>query len=215
MFCSSNIFLAGYSIYLESFERIHRVGLQVPETLVTNSLEIVKKFFDRWQGEIVLKTFGGVSVKDSEDYLLSVYTNRVSYEHLDSFGSEIQYAPVFLQNYIPKDFELRITAVGNKFFACAIQSQDSPKTKDDWRHYDFENVKHSSYVLPNTIQTKLEALMKRLKLQFGAIDMIVTPDGEYVFLEVNPSGQWGWIERLTGMPISRAIAELLANPPNK
>ena len=55
-------------------------------------------------------------------------------------------------------------------------------------------------------------LMKALKINFGAIDMILTPEGEYVFLEVNPNGQWGWIEKLTGMPISQAIADVLSDP---
>lgn len=72
---------------------------------------------------------------------------------------------------------------------------------------------HESYVLPKEINVKLRMLMKKMNLHFGAIDMIVTPSGDYVFLEINPSGQWGWIEVLTKMPISEAIAEILMKPP--
>lgn len=199
---------------LRQIQNAFSVGLQTPESFITNSLDTAKEFFDRWRGEIVLKTFGGVPMIDSNNYLLAAYTSRVSREHLESFGSDIKYAPVFLQNYIPKDFELRITIVGNKIFSCAIYSQNSLRTKDDWRRYDFKNVKHKQYQLPVDIEEKLLKLMNLLGLNFGAIDMIVTPIGEYVFLEINPSGQWGWIERLTDMPISKAIAETLANPPN-
>ena len=189
------------------------IGLSVPETLITNNPKEVSEFFERWGGEVAIKTFGGSLTRDQEGSLLAVFTNRVSEEDLRKFSDEIRYAPVLLQSYVPKALELRITVVGDKFFTCAIHSQDSPRTKDDWRRYDFERVRHEPYNLPLEIQAKLKTLMTNLKLVFGAIDMIVTPDGDYVFLEVNPSGQWGWIERITGMSISKAIADILIDPP--
>lgn len=188
------------------------VGLVIPATLITTSPDQAVDFFEHWNGEVIIKTFGGHVLKDEQERVLSIYTNRVTREQIEAHGDEIRLVPIMLQNYVPKSFELRITAVGRRLFACAIHSQDSPRTRDDWRRYDFENVKHQPHQLPTQVETKLLELMRSLQLQFGAIDMIVTPDGEYVFLEVNPSGQWGWIETLTGMPISQAIAELLLNP---
>ena len=82
----------------------------------------------------------------------------------------------------------------------------------DWRRYDFGHVKHEPCELPPEIVKKLLQAMRIWDLQFGAIDMILTPKGDYVFLEVNPSGKWGWIEAITGMPISKAIADLLVDP---
>lgn len=117
------------------------------------------------------------------------------------------------QEYVDKDFELRITIVGEKIFTCAICSQEIEQTKIDWRNNNLENIKHGPYELPPDIKAKIFALMRRWHLSYGAIDMIVTPKGEYVFLEINPGGQWLWIEEMTGMPISQALAELLANPP--
>jgi glutathione synthase/RimK-type ligase-like ATP-grasp enzyme len=63
--------------------------------------------------------------------------------------------------------------------------------------------------LPPALHDALLALQRRLGLYYGAIDMRLTPDGEYVFLEVNPAGQWLFVERLTGMPIGQAVADLL------
>jgi glutathione synthase/RimK-type ligase-like ATP-grasp enzyme len=83
---------------------------------------------------------------------------------------------------------------------------------NDWRKYDFDRVRHEQFDLPIQVKEKLLFFMKACKIHFGAIDMILTPAGEYYFLEVNPSGQYGWIESLTAMPISRAIAETLTNP---
>ena len=189
-----------------------RAGLTVPETLITNDPRAAEQFLERWNGEVALKTFGGHPLKDEEGRPQSIFTNRVSRETLQLFKREIAYAPVMLQRYIPKRIELRVTAVGERLFACAIHSQDSERTKDDWRRYDFERVKHEPYQLPPEVEAMLFRFLRETNLVFGAIDMIVTPDDEHVFLEVNPSGQWGWIERLTGLPISAAIAELLANP---
>lgn len=80
----------------------------------------------------------------------------------------------------------------------------------DWRHYDFENVPHFSFELPQKIKDFCFNLVKRLGLIYGAIDMIVTPNEKYVFLEINPNGQYLWIELLTGLPISSTIAEALS-----
>jgi glutathione synthase/RimK-type ligase-like ATP-grasp enzyme len=71
--------------------------------------------------------------------------------------------------------------------------------------------RHEAFTLPQAVEDKLRTLMKRLGLDFGCIDLVLTPEGQYVFLEVNPAGQWGWIESATGMPISESIAaELVA-----
>lgn len=187
-----------------------KVGLDVPETIVTMHQDKALRFFDRCRGQLVMKLLGsGGNLKNDEGKDLVVYTNRVSREHIIECRGGMKQAPVMLQRYIPKKIELRITIVGRKAFACGIDSQVSSRTKDDWRRYDFERVGHTPYKLLESVERKLLRFMEILGLNFGAIDMIVTPKDEYVFLEVNPSGQWGWIESLTGMPISKALADLL------
>lgn len=189
-----------------------RAGLQIPGTLITNDRKAAQEFIKHCRGRVIMKTCGNSAISSESGEPLGVFTNLVSREDLDQFGDDLKYAPVIFQNYVSKRLELRITVVGRKIFSCAIHSQDSPVTKIDWRHYDLEKVKHEPYQLPEDVSAKLLRCMKIWGLQFGAIDMILTPDGEYIFLEINPSGQWGWIEGLTGMPISRAIAEFLSSP---
>lgn len=84
-------------------------------------------------------------------------------------------------------------------------------TRHDWRHYDNERATYAPHTLPTAIEALCVRLLRVLNLSFGAIDMVLTPAGEYIFLEINPSGQWGWIEDLTGLPISNAVAELLVH----
>ncbi len=190
-------------------------GLTIPKTMITNDYSAVLRFFEECRNDMVVKVFGGTPVHDLEDKLAFIYTHKVTKDELASFAQEIGYAPAIYQEYVPKALELRVTFVQGKLFPCAIHSQDSPKTIDDWRRYDFEHVKHESYELPSRVAEQLRETMAILQINFGAIDMVVTPAGDHVFLEVNPSGQWGWIEGLTRMPISKAIAETLLDAATK
>ena len=119
----------------------------------------------------------------------------------------VKYAPVIFQSYIEADVDLRITVVGDKIFPAAIHSQDT-SYKVDFR-MDIGQARIESATLPTDVEAKLFALMNRLGLVYGAIDMRRRPDGSHVFLEVNPSGQWLFIERSSGQPITAALAELL------
>jgi hypothetical protein len=125
-------------------------------------------------------------------------------------AASLRFCPVIVQAYVPKRVELRITVVGSEIFACEIHSQVTNRTKHDWRHYDLAHTPHSVHDLPPEVGARCRHLVTAFGLCYGAIDMILTPDGRYVFLEINPTGQFGWIEDLTGFPISAAIVQLLA-----
>jgi len=208
------------AVHLLQHNKLHQLrtaaqlGLSVPDTVITNDPEVLTDFADAHEKMIAVKLLrGNCFVREGGSPApLHVFTNTLSREDIDGHREDIKLCPVFAQEYIPKQLELRITIVGNQVFTCAIHSQDSEATRLDWRRYDFDRVKHESYALPSDIAEKLRLLIRGWGLAYGAIDMIVTPKGEYVFLEINPSGQWLWIEQATGMPISRAIAETLAVP---
>lgn len=188
------------------------VGLAVPETLISNDPGELIGFAEKLGGVIAVKVICSRIFQESH-LSWGIYTNKVLVNFLKEHERDLVIAPIMAQEYVPKKFELRVTIVGANVFACAIHSQESEKTTDDWRHYDFDNVPHESYQLPEEIKEKLLAFMNAADLSFGAIDMVVKPDGEFVFLEINPSGQFSWIENITGLPISKAIAETLAHPP--
>lgn len=190
-----------------------QIGLDVPDTIITNNPEDLVNFCEAHGGVVAAKMLkGDWFVRDGEDEALFLFTQKITTQQIVSHANDIKLSPIFAEEYIDKALELRVTIIGERVFACAIHSQHSERTKIDWRRYDFENVPHEEYAIPAEIRNKLLAYMRQLGLVYGAIDMIVTPDNRYVFIEINPSGQWLWIEELTGMPISQAIAELLANP---
>jgi glutathione synthase/RimK-type ligase-like ATP-grasp enzyme len=138
------------------------------------------------------------------------FTKRVTTDDLLLQLDTLQNCPVSLQGYVEKAFELRVTLIGNQVFACKIDSQVSELTQADWRKQILsEEVPHSAFSLPPDITEKCHQLMKALNLHYGCIDFIVTPQGQYVFLEVNPIGQWLWVEKATQIPISQAVAEFI------
>jgi glutathione synthase/RimK-type ligase-like ATP-grasp enzyme len=117
---------------------------------------------------------------------------------------------MIFQELIPKALELRVTIVGNQVFSAAVDSQKSDVSQFDWRE-DGDGLINDwePYALPQSIQRKLLALMDSLGLDYGAIDLILTPDGRYVFLEINPAGEFFWLEMQPGLAISGAVADVL------
>ena len=191
------------------------VGFSVPRTLITNDPTEVLDFFDRCSGQMIYKPFGEylslAEVKrfPSGSTRETIFTNVVIREDLLRQLDQIKGAPCIFQEYVPKKFELRITIVGSRIFPAQIDSQASERSKHDWRRYDFEKTPYSEFQIPAVLEDKLRMLMQRLGLVFGCVDLIMRPDGEFVFLEINPGGQWLWIEELTGMPIRDSLALML------
>ncbi|MEJ2682338.1 MAG: hypothetical protein P8144_12920 [Gammaproteobacteria bacterium] len=127
--------------------------------------------------------------------------------HVDA----VRHCPIQIQRYIDKCLELRITVIGDRIFACSLDSQKVDAMKHDWRSGTEEEISkiQAPFALPTEIQDRCLEFMRALGLNFGCIDMILTPDDQYVFLEINPNGQWAWLERDLGFDISGAIADLL------
>ncbi len=202
---------------LVQLQRASALGLEVPRTLVTNDPTAVKAFYEECGGNVIYKTLYApfVSEEKLERGMIppgsrygGIYTTPVEEADLAHLHSVV-YAANLFQEYVPKEIELRVTVVGNRVFAAEIHSQASERTRHDWRHYDFDNTPHRVHQLLLPIAQLCIELTRSFGLVYGAIDMVLTPDSRYVFLEINPVGLWYWIELLTGLPITDAIADLL------
>jgi hypothetical protein len=183
------------------------LGFELPPTVVTNRSADVLEMHRQCNGHIVSKQAGKAFSGTVGDHLIR-YTELVSTRDLLHAGA-IAYCPMTFQAYVPKRVELRITVVGQQVFAAEIHSQTTNHTRHDWRRYDHGRTPHHPHQLPRDLERRCVQLVERLGLQYGAIDMVLTPDGRYVFLEINPNGQYLWIEGATGLPISDAICDLL------
>ena len=188
-------------------------GFHIPRTCFTNNKQDCMLHLNGI-GDVVLKPIVSETVWDEvNDFQWNFFTQKTDIEDLSNAPDEAFSQTVsFAQEYVEKAFELRVTVVGDKLFACRIdsQAQDEDTGKIDWRQGYGHGIKWFRFDMPEDIAEKCIAFLKKMNLNFGCFDFIVTPSGEYVFLECNPNGQWLWVEIETGLPISEAIAEWLA-----
>ncbi|HEX6046459.1 MAG TPA: MvdC family ATP-grasp ribosomal peptide maturase [Pyrinomonadaceae bacterium] len=184
-----------------------RAGLRVPRTLVTNDPAAARQFFAETEGQTVAKLLRPLTVSMDATQPF-VYTNRIREEDLAGLDS-LRHCPMVFQELIPKACELRVAWVAGHAFAGALDASGTSRGHTDWRRAAPEECRWQKAELPNEVTTGLQALMSELGLLFGAADLICTPSGEYVFLEVNSGGEWGMLEHDLGLPIAEAIAEAL------
>jgi glutathione synthase/RimK-type ligase-like ATP-grasp enzyme len=200
----------------EQLLRASRYGFRTPPTLFTNDPDDVRRFYEQHggAGKVIYKPHDTIMIPhETKPEVGVVYTTRLNDEHLERI-SEITPAPGIFQPYIEKDFEVRVTVVGTAVFACAIRSQEMAATRVDWRAWDWMSgidgmPPHEPYELSHAMRSACIALVQSYGLKFAAIDFIVTRSSEWIFLELNPNGQWVWIEEMTGMPMSEHLVSLL------
>lgn len=179
-----------------------QLGFRVPETLITNNANDLTEFVSRVNSAICKPIFHGLYVDDQSRY--SIYTRRVTTASLPG-QSTVDLCPVFVQQEIQRKADLRITFIGNRCFSVRITSDDPALI--DWRVPD-TTLNYSIIEIPQDIKTSCLAMMNELGLQYGAFDFIETPSGELVFLEINPTGEWAWLEDKLGLPMRDAFIEL-------
>ena len=187
------------------------IGLSIPPTIISNDPAAIRHAFDQFGSMIVKPARSGYFTREGQAY--SVFTSQVMEQHLEELDSA-KLSPAIYQALIPKRFDVRVTIVGNRLFAASIDSQSDPAAIVDWRHTTNPHLPHRRIELPQKVSALLLKLMDSLALTFGAIDLIQTIDGEFVFLEVNPNGQWLWIDDILDLGISDAVTDWLAQVPS-
>ena len=185
-------------------------GMDIPRTLITSVAQEARDFIQENRSiglRTIYKTLAYTDVvnpvsADSE----VIYTTLVTEDDLDE--ELIRVAPCLFQAEVPKDVELRITVVGSQIFTAAIDSAGTDAGKVDFR-MAYEELTYAEIELPELVVKQVMSIMRSLNLTFGALDIIRRPDGGYVFLEINPSGQWAWLEAEIGLPITAALCDTL------
>jgi glutathione synthase/RimK-type ligase-like ATP-grasp enzyme len=182
------------------WEVAHRLGIELPRTLVTNEPNVARCFIEQiGLKKTVFKAF----LASTEDWRETRLVEATDLPRLDS----VRYAPVIFQEYI-EGVDLRITVVGDRLYTAEIDVRRTSYPCDMRMVIGEADIKPTD--LPPAVRDSILRLMRELGLVYGAIDMRRTVDGRFIFLEVNPAGQWLFVEQRTGMPISKAMADFLA-----
>lgn len=175
-----------------------------PRTLLTNDAQAVRGFAGSLPGPVVYKPLAGGVISELGGVRL-VYTTIVEPADLDD--RQIRLTTHLFQEWVEKSFDARVTVVGERVFAVAVRAR-TPTGRVDWRA-DYAALEYEAIELPGDVRASAVEYLRRFGLSMGAFDFAVTADDKWYFLECNPQGRWGWIEEITGAPISAAIADLL------
>jgi hypothetical protein len=184
-----------------------KVGLRIPSTIITNDPNAAAKFYQVHNGQIVLKALHHHGI-EIEGKVYSVYTHSLTKDSLSKLD-DLVYAPCILQEKLNKKSELRVTIVGEKVFAAELDTQAIPNCRDDLHRGIISKIPKKAVKLDSSTEASCLKMMKIFDLKYGAFDFVLDMKNQPHFLEVNPSGDWYWIEHDTKMPITDTMVDLI------
>jgi len=190
-----------------------QVGLTIPSTLVSNNPDSAKVFYNENNGGLITKMALPTAFSMNHT-AMAMRTHAVKEEDINNMDN-LKHCPMIFQEEIKKEIELRVVYVNGHFFTGAINASGSVHGKVDWRLSTGDETYWEAYELPEKIKNNITKLMNQFQLTYGALDLIKTKAGQYVFLEVNPVGEWGMLQRDLNYPIAETIAKSLHNRINK
>lgn len=189
-----------------------KLGIKIPRTCISNTHDSITNFAKSIPDVLIKSLSPDCLVENGLIY--DLYATKVKSRDLLQLNAEAFSQTVsFCENYVEKKYEVRVTVMGPYIFAIKIDSQQQKENegKIDWRQGYDNNIKQEEISLPKEIEIFCKKYLRKLKLNFGCFDFIVQPNGEYVFLECNPNGQWRWIEEQLHLPMTEALVDCLVN----
>ncbi len=182
-------------------------GINIPATIISNNKNDLLKFKEE-HTKIITKPLGEVITFETSNELFFTRTVLIDDGKLKEIDD--YFFPSLFQEYIEKEIEIRSFYLEGNFYSMAIFSQLDTKTEVDFRNYNDGNPNRTVPInLPDSLKCKLTVLMEKLNLNTGSLDLILTPKGEFYFLEVNPVGQFGMTSYPCNYYLEKRIAESL------
>jgi glutathione synthase/RimK-type ligase-like ATP-grasp enzyme len=192
---------------LEQLSVAAKIGFTVPDTLVTQEPDELRAFYERHAGAIVVKPMATAYVsREPEENDSLIYTNRVGREQLSNLD-DLTHCPTLFQQLVSKECDVRITVVDARVRAVRLLASEDGVQRCDIRRNNMNDVRYEVITLPPEVETNVQALMQHYGLRFGAIDMVVTQQGTWYFLEINPNGQWAWLDLCAKQNIAEFFVE--------
>lgn len=194
------------AIFIDKLKVLHlasKVGINIPKTIITNDKHVIKTFFANNKPIICKAAYENISYIKTKNGYLKQFVEEVDNKFLDNLPD--MFFPSLFQQKIPKEYDVRVFYLNGKCYSMAIFNQ-----RTDFRA-DYENHRNVPLKLPNSLEEKILNLMEDLDLNTGSIDFIKSShDGQFYFLEVNPTGQFGMVSYPCNYYLEREIAKYLS-----
>lgn len=187
---------------LEQLTTAQRVGFTIPDTIATQDSAILRRFFREHNGSVIVKPLGRAYIERPDGECDSIiFTNPVRECDLENLNDLAQ-CPTLFQQSVRKISDVRITVVDNQIHAVELTAKDGDgRQRCDIRRNNMMDVAYRAISLPNEVTNALQQLVSYYGLRFAAIDMAVGEDDQWYFFEVNPNGQWAWLDLCGGASI--------------
>jgi glutathione synthase/RimK-type ligase-like ATP-grasp enzyme len=197
---------AGASRKLEQLSIATKLGIKIPDTLVTQEPHELRAFYTKHGGRLIVKPLStGYIERGKEEADSLIYTNLLRRSDMDRL-EELSVCPTLFQEFVEKDYDVRITVVDSELTAVKLVAKEADgKQRCDIRRNNMVDVSYLEIDLPEQVASVIWKLMRNYCLRFAAIDMVVSGAGEWIFLEINPNGQWAWIDPEAGTDIAASF----------
>lgn len=184
------------SYKLEQLRRASNLGLRTPETLVTQSPDEAMSFFSKHRGSVIVKPIsGGYIERETPTNDTQIYTSRVSKRDMDN-AHLIRRCPTLFQEKINKSTDARVTVIDDSITPLLMYREDPDGHQiTDIRRDNMSDVTYRQTAMPELDRFLLIKLLRSYNLRYAAVDYAVNQQGEWIFLEINPGGQWAWLDQ--------------------
>jgi len=187
---------------LHQIKVAQRYGFRVPDSIVTNQIHVLREFLELHDHQVVAKPIQTQVIVTPESPLV-LGTRRLSIEDL---SSATQYFPCYAQERLIFKYEMRVIVFGNRMHGFAIERR---VPADDLKQLPLKHVDHRVCEINSELSEKIKKYMHHFTLEFGAFDFGIVDDEEPYFLELNPNGQWLWLQFATQYNLEQHFIELL------
>jgi len=191
---------------IEQLKVARKIGFNIPSTLITTIPDEIIQFYNKYNGDIIGKAVKHGFYKYRKKVVIA-NTQKIDISFINNLSNYAK-IPMIFQKNIRKMFDIRVTVIDNEVYATSIHSQAHKETRIDWRVWDLiDNLDllHKPIKLPHLLSDICIKITRKFNLRYSAIDLVQTPDNKYYFLELNPNGQWAWIEKIVGHPIRDSL----------
>ena len=193
---------------LEQLSTVSQLGMKIPDTLVTQEPTELRAFYAKHRGRLIAKPLSSGYVERRNNELDSlIYTNQIKQQDLENLD-DLSVCPTLFQEFVDKDYDVRITVVDSQLTAVKLVAKNPDGSQRcDIRRNNMVDVVHSQIDLPDDVAAGIWKLVKKYRLRFAAIDLVVSLAGDWLFLEINPNGQWAWIDQVANTDIATSFVK--------
>jgi hypothetical protein len=184
------------------------LGFPIPDTIVSNDPNRIREHATKHSGVLVTKALYAPLIEEPDQDSF-IFTNRIDVSELDGVENELQISPSIFQKCLSPKIDYRVTVIGDKVFPVKVEYKTEKDLPVDWRIVKDE-INFTYTTIPQDVENKCRKYVESAGLIFGAIDLIEY-GGDFYFVEINPNGEWGWLQKPHNIPIAQTLCDLLVS----